>query len=44
MTIRKVDDAHKAKKKADEEVRRTPYDDTTIALTACGEPPLGGAS
>lgn len=31
-TIRKVDDARKAKEKADEEVRRTPYDDRVDGL------------
>ncbi|MBR2813492.1 MAG: hypothetical protein IKE60_02495 [Reyranella sp.] len=31
-TIRKVDDSRKAKEKADEEVRRTPYDDRVDGL------------
>lgn len=31
-TIRKVDDARKAKEKADEEVRSTPYDDRVDGL------------
>lgn len=31
-TIRKVDDARKAKEKADDEVRRTPYDDRVDGL------------